>query len=61
MARNIPNKYLEFDDRFNGVYTAEKNLTPNINMKRLINYCRSNNISPENLNDQEIKEFCVSD
>ena len=44
MEKNIPKKFLDFDDNIDGQFTSEKNTTPALDMKSIIKYCRENNV-----------------
>lgn len=61
MANRIPKEYLELDEIADGIFTSEINPYPTLNMTKLIKYCRSNNIDPENLTNEEIQRFCEPD
>lgn len=60
MSNNIPKKFLDLDNNFDGKYTSEKNIIPDLDMNSIILYCRENNINPEKLTDKEIKKFCFA-
>lgn len=60
MAKRIPKKFLEFDDKFDGQFTFEKNTMPDLDMKSIIKYCRENDIDPEKLTDKQIERFCLA-
>ncbi|MDU5099448.1 MAG: hypothetical protein E6249_03150 [Peptoniphilus grossensis] len=60
MEKNIPKKFLDFDDNIDGQFTSEKNTTPALDMKSIIKYCRENNIDPEKLTEKQIEGFCLA-
>lgn len=57
MERKIPEKFLEFDEKFNGKFVGQNINEVELNMKALIRYCRENDIDPEKLSFNEIKKF----
>lgn len=60
MAKNIPKKFLDFDDNIDGQFTSEKNTMPDLDMKSIIKYCRENNVEPEKLTEKQIEGFCLA-
>lgn len=57
MERKIPEKFLEFDEKFNGKFVEQNINKVELNMKALIIYCRENDIDTEKLSSNEIKKF----
>ena len=60
MEKNIPKKFLDFDNNIDGQFTSEKNTMPYLDMKSIIKYCRENNVDPEKLTEKQIEGFCLA-
>ena len=60
MAKNIPKKFLDFDNNIDGQFTSEKNTMPDLDMKSIIKYCRENNVDQEKLTEKQIEGFFLA-
>lgn len=57
IKNKIPKKYLKLDDIADGVFVSGKDSCPNLDMPKLMAYCKKKKVWPNELPKEKLLEF----